>query len=352
MSINLTFAFPPYIRYFWAMQRLWISLLAFFISASAVSAADKPEFRLPIDCTPGQDCWLLNYVDMDPADNAYKDPMCADRGYDGHKGTDIAIRSKAEMDAGVNVLAAMDGTVEKIRDGEDDAFKTPEDIRAVQEAGKDCGNAVLIDHGNALKTMYCHMKKGSVLVQPGQDVKAGDPIGQVGLSGVTQFPHVHFGILWEGAIMDPFTGQSNTQGCGTVRQSLWHPDLHMQYIPTDIYHAGFSTNVPTLDSIDNGEQPVQKATADAKALVFWSATFGIRENDRIDMVIKSPSGTILAQRSIEQPKTRARVFYYIGKNLEENPLAPGTYLGEVTVYRKNPDGTEKTFFQTRTIEIN
>lgn len=334
------------------MQRFCTVLLAFIIAVPAVFAADKPTFQLPIDCTPGQDCWLLNYVDMDPAEEAYKDPMCADRGYDGHKGTDIAIRSKAEMDAGVNVLAAMDGTVEKVRDGEDDKFQTLDDIKAIQEAGKDCGNAVLIDHGNALKTMYCHMKKGSVLVKPDQQVKAGDPIGKVGLSGVTQFPHVHFGILWEGAVMDPFTGQSSTQGCGTVRQSLWNPDLNMRYSATDIYHIGFSTKIISLESLDNGEQPLATATTDEEILTFWFAAFGIQAKDKINMLLKSPSGTVIARHDLEQPNTRARVFYYIGKNFKENPLVKGTYSGEVRITRTLPDGTQETFSETRTIEIN
>lgn len=293
----------------------------------------------------------MNYVDMDPAENAFKDPMCHERGYDSHKGTDIAIRSKAVMDKGVNVLAAMDGTVEKLRDGETDAFRSEEDLAAIKESRKECGNAIVIDHGNALKTIYCHLKKDSITVQPGQDVKTGDSIGQIGLSGMTEFPHVHFGILWEGAVMDPFTGQSNTQGCGTVRQSLWDNAQNISYSPTEIYYTGFSTKVPDLDALDRGDKPVSEITTDEEILTFWFAAFGSMANDEINMRITNQSGQTIVKHSVIEPKTRARIFYYIGKKLENEPLQPGIYTGHVEIKRKQEDGNYKIFTDTATLTV-
>ena len=58
--------------------------------------------------------------------------------------------------------------------------------------GRDCGNAIILDHGNGWETQYCHLKEGSLDVQRSMPVKAGDKIGEVGMSGRTVFPHLHF----------------------------------------------------------------------------------------------------------------------------------------------------------------
>lgn len=54
------------------------------------------------------------------------------------------------------------------------------------------GNYVLIDHGNGEYSWIAHMKQGSVLVKAGDKVKAGQPIGAMGASGDSIFPHVHY----------------------------------------------------------------------------------------------------------------------------------------------------------------
>src|SRR5688572_16912238 len=120
---------------------------------SPALAQEPPSFRFPAACTPGADCWVMNYVDMGPEDGKDMDPLCQTRTYDGHKGTDIALRSKAEMEAGVAALAAMDGKVLRTRSGEPDRFPTEEDLALSKEQQKECGNAVLIDHGNKLQTI-------------------------------------------------------------------------------------------------------------------------------------------------------------------------------------------------------
>ncbi|WP_247877773.1 M23 family metallopeptidase [Azospirillum thiophilum] len=55
-------------------------------------------------------------------------------------------------------------------------------------AGYDAGNAVVVDHGNGWETQYSHLKRGSVAVRPGVRVEAGTVLGQIGLSGRTEFP--------------------------------------------------------------------------------------------------------------------------------------------------------------------
>jgi biotin carboxyl carrier protein len=315
-------------------------------------AAEAPRFSSPVDCKPGEDCWVLNYVDMDPAEGAAKDLQCHARTYDGHKGTDIAIRSILEMNKGVNVIAPLSGKVVRVRDGEEDRFPTPEDLESVKDAQKECGNAILIDHDNGLQTLYCHLKKGSITVKPGQEVKTGDPVAQIGLSGYAQFPHLHFGVLWEGAVIDPFTGFSNMKGCGQVKQPLWEEGAGYVYEGAALYDAGFADIAPDLDAIDRGTQGApQDWTAATPAVVFWTSILGIREGDRIVMSITSPDGSDFSRREIVQPSTRARQFYYVGKKTEEGALPPGTYTGKTTLTRTDSGGTEKTYDISRMITV-
>lgn len=54
------------------------------------------------------------------------------------------------------------------------------------------GNTVVIDHGKGEFSLLAHLKRGSVTVKKGDKIKAGQVIGQVGNSGNSPFPHLHF----------------------------------------------------------------------------------------------------------------------------------------------------------------
>lgn len=63
------------------------------------------------------------------------------------------------------------------------------------------GNRVMIDHGNGLTTLYAHMS--SISVSVGQTVNRGDVIGNVGSTGRSTGPHLHFEIRRGGELLDP-----------------------------------------------------------------------------------------------------------------------------------------------------
>ncbi len=63
------------------------------------------------------------------------------------------------------------------------------------------GNAIFIDHGQGLISVYIHLNKR--LVEPGQIVKQGDTIGTIGQTGRATGPHLHFGIYLNQTVINP-----------------------------------------------------------------------------------------------------------------------------------------------------
>jgi murein DD-endopeptidase MepM/ murein hydrolase activator NlpD len=63
------------------------------------------------------------------------------------------------------------------------------------------GRSVFVDHGDGLLTMYFHLSR--VDVEGGAEVGRGDTLGAVGATGRVTGPHLHFGVRWRGARVDP-----------------------------------------------------------------------------------------------------------------------------------------------------
>jgi murein DD-endopeptidase MepM/ murein hydrolase activator NlpD len=63
------------------------------------------------------------------------------------------------------------------------------------------GNAVIIDHGNGLTTLYGHTSL--MYVTPGQAVQKGQPVAAVGSTGFSTGPHLHFEVRRQGEPIDP-----------------------------------------------------------------------------------------------------------------------------------------------------
>ena len=63
------------------------------------------------------------------------------------------------------------------------------------------GQTVVIDHGSGVHTWYCHCS--SINVSEGQQVSRGQVIAQVGSTGMSTGPHLHFSVLKNGDFVNP-----------------------------------------------------------------------------------------------------------------------------------------------------
>lgn len=83
------------------------------------------------------------------------------------------------------------------------------------------GNHVVINHGFGYETLYGHMSK--ILVVPGQQVKRGEIIGEVGSTGTSSGMHVHYEVIRNGTKVNPvsyyFLDLSPTEYLQIINQS-------------------------------------------------------------------------------------------------------------------------------------
>ena len=63
------------------------------------------------------------------------------------------------------------------------------------------GGTVIVDHGYGLNTVYIHLQRISVRL--GQTLRQGETIGELGATGRTTGPNLHWGVNWYGIALDP-----------------------------------------------------------------------------------------------------------------------------------------------------
>ncbi len=105
----------------------------------------------------------------------------------GHTGIDIGRPASGKSIMGADIVAAADGVV------------------IISSYVSGYGNTVMIDHGSGIWTLYGHIRNGGLKVKVGQTVARGDKIAEVGSTGRSTGPHLHFEVRDNNKAVSPWT---------------------------------------------------------------------------------------------------------------------------------------------------
>ncbi|MEL6782812.1 MAG: M23 family metallopeptidase [Pseudomonadota bacterium] len=321
-------------------------VFATLVGVGGASAEAPLKFDLPVRCTTLGDtanpCRVQNRVDMDPSDIRL-DGLCQRHTYNNHKGTDFRVVTLADMAKNVPVIAMADGVVVGLRDGMADRGVTDQASRRAVK-GKECGNGLMLKHRNGWTTQYCHLLKGSVAWKKGARVKRGERLGAIGLSGFTEFPHVHVSVRRGKQVMDPLSGRAMGQpACGVpgakmldAKTALFTPAAvkAIERHVSPLMEAGFSSATVKRKQAQAGQLP---KPALGKPLVFYGYFMNINRGDRMRITVTQADGTGERKvwvRQISKPLPVDRPSHVIYAGRKSGPKAGYSYEGQVELIRE------------------
>jgi murein DD-endopeptidase MepM/ murein hydrolase activator NlpD len=190
-------------------------------------------FRLPLASN------AVQHYYFDHSGPGYiSDWKCQTETYDGHVGTDFdAPRYTAIYCGAVGTLAAK-------QDGWGDGSLGTDPSHA---------NYVIVNHASGMRTLYWHMQLNTVTTKGvGSSIACGEQIGQVGNSGMTSGPHLHFEPQLNNVPDDPYSGACGGPTSWWVNQNGGNP-------------------VTTCEGITKGARDVDNSSAGFSVTGTWSA---------------------------------------------------------------------------------
>jgi hypothetical protein len=306
-------------------------VLLFLLQAGALGL--PAPLQVPVRCRPGHDCFVQKHVDQQVGPGR-RDYRCSALTTEEHDGVDIRLRTLADLQRGVDVTAAAPGTVLRIRDGEPDVSVRDRAGSAERMAG----NGVVISHGNGWETQYSHLRNGSIAVRAGQRVAAGQKLGLIGLSGNTEYPHLHFTVRRNGQALDPFTGRPRGSACassgGAFGNGLWSAAASraLVYTPTGVLAVGFSAGPADAVAARAGRYD-RIVIGKQDPMVVWADSFGASPGDVQVFTVTAPGGARVLRSEVPVGRGGLSWFGFSGKRPGASGWAAGRYHASYELMR-------------------
>ena len=153
-------------------------------------------------------------------------------------------------------------------------------------------------------------------------------IGEVGLSGMTEYPHLHVSfrekIEDKTRELDPFYGSQ--PDCGLPAKSMWKDAILMnQQARTGIiYNYGFAFELTNAEQIRSGKYNI-KQPENPQEFIGFVDIFSVDRGDKLELSIIDQEGTVLIARAHKFGNIKLGIFSIlvkicVGKNCLENIL--------------------------------
>ncbi len=158
-----------------------------WVAFNGFASSDHRRTLLPVDGKVRiAQRFAIDWMRLGPDGRLYHDDPGSNGNYYGY---------------GAEVLAVQDGRVSGLKDG------LPENIGSNERSSRTvtldnvAGNCLILDLGHGRFAVYAHLQPGSLRVQVGDRVRAGDVLGLLGNSGNSDAPHLHFHVVDANSVM-------------------------------------------------------------------------------------------------------------------------------------------------------
>jgi len=315
-----------------ARDAIWRDIEAARARLPLAKAGTPPAFQWPLRAARGYADphfeYIAEYVDHDTATPDHlRDYNCGTRTYDlasgyNHTGTDIGLWPdywNLMAAQKIEIVAAAPGTI---------LFKADGNFDRNCQFGNGDWNAVYVQHDDGSVAWYGHMKSGTLTHKSvGDRVVAGEFLGNVGSSGNSKGPHLHFEVYDAGnKLIDPFAGQCNNFNS----QSWWASQP--AYFVTHLNSAMTASAEPVLSTCgDNGQLKdpgsfhAKSAFAPGEAIYFVATARDIQAGQKVNFTVTRPDGSVWLHPSATATAQYPASYWYYTISLESSAQA-GTWL--------------------------
>jgi hypothetical protein len=170
-----------------------------------------------------------------------------------------------------------------------------------------------------------------VTVKPGDPVAAGTPVGKVGLSGKTEFPHLHLSVRHGRRAVDPFGESAPPAGCGMDATPLWNGAAlkALAYTRGVVHNHGAAPGAPDPDTARRGAYRDAVVPASAPALAIWAEALGALPGDLVHLELTGPDGRTLISHRAQVERRQVRIFRWAARKRPPAGWSPGNYHGKI-----------------------